>query len=245
MHWVAGVPEGHLVVEVVAAWTAHRGVSGLPVGHLMEGRGDEELPVDETCSDAVELGRAHAVQYRLMLETKDRGSPRGASGDSHGDRLPRLAPPGGPGARGGAPYPSRVGNGGRPPRSSSSATGQGGGPGLSSAGLALVLGALRRLYPTVRHHPPPAWASNREPRRDDAGRLVLPRHHPGLGHYQNRCLLEYATAKGVTLVATSVGATTTAMRTRIESRRTNWAMAPPPEMWCLCIPPPLAGKREA
>jgi len=73
MHWVADVPEGtSLEVQVRGSRDGTQWSPWTPTGHVLEARGDEELPGGaETFTDAVELGRARAMQYRLVLKTQN------------------------------------------------------------------------------------------------------------------------------------------------------------------------------
>ncbi len=73
MHFVADVPEGTTMeLEVRGSLDGTAWGPWTPVGHVMEARGDEEAPQGlETFTDAVEFGRASAMQYRITLETSD------------------------------------------------------------------------------------------------------------------------------------------------------------------------------
>jgi hypothetical protein len=73
MRWVADVPEGTtLELQVRGSLDGSQWGAWTPVGHVMEARGDEEAPAGlETFTDAVEFGRARAMQYRLTLTTSE------------------------------------------------------------------------------------------------------------------------------------------------------------------------------
>ena len=165
MHWVASVPEGtSLEVEVRGSVDGNTWGEWLPVGHLLEARGEEELRSDETFSDAVELGRAHAMQYRLTLETTDAwltpvvrrvtatqidslSSPRLEDLDARGQSIP-----------------FRVGNGGPPSARLILRDGPGGwGPGYIAPDSDLYWEPYAGLYKvqfvTIHHT---AWANNPE-----------------------------------------------------------------------------------
>jgi hypothetical protein len=166
MHWVAEVPQGTtLEVQVRGSGDGVRWSPWTPVGHVLEARGDEEIPAGgEMFADAVELGRTRAMQYRLILETTDRaltpvvrrvtatqidalGAPTLAMLDASGQGIP-----------------FRVGNGGAPnarliPRSGSN----GWGPANYAPGNPLWWEPYAGVYPTqfvTIHHT--AWVNNPE-----------------------------------------------------------------------------------
>ena len=165
LRWVADVPEGTaLTVEVRGSLDGLQWGPWTPVGHVMEARGDEELVSEETFSDAVEFGRARALQYRLTLETTDPGltpvvrrvtatridaldSPRLEDLDARGQSIP-----------------FRVGNGARPTARLIPRDGPGGwGPGYIAPDSNDYWEPYSGLYPfqfvTIHHT---AWANNPE-----------------------------------------------------------------------------------
>ncbi|HYI01591.1 peptidoglycan recognition family protein [Hyalangium sp.] len=166
MHWVADVPEGtSLEVQVRGSRDGVKWGPWSPVGHVMGARGDEELPEGaETFTDAVEFGRARAMQYRLTLgTTKPALSPivrrvTATQIDSLDAPTLEMLDENGPG------IPFRVGNGGAPgarliPRDGST----GWGPTDYGPGSPLWWEPYTGVYPTqfvTIHHT--AWANNPE-----------------------------------------------------------------------------------
>lgn len=166
MHWVAELPEGTtLEVQVRGSVDGLQWGEWTPVGHVMETRGDEEAPAGlEMFADAVEFGRARALQYRLTLETSDPSltpvvrrvtatqidaldSPRLEDLDSRGRAIP-----------------FRVGNGGPPTARLILRDGPNGwGPTTFEPGSPLYWNPRSGEFPTqfvTIHHT--AWANNPE-----------------------------------------------------------------------------------
>jgi hypothetical protein len=166
MHWVADVPEGtSLEVQVRGSLDGTQWSPWTPVGHVLEARGDAELSsVAETFADAVELGRARAMQYRLVLETQNPAlSPvvrRVTATQLDALDSPRLEDLN---ARGTA-IPFRVGNGGPPTARLILRDGPAGwGPTDFEPGSPLYWEPYAGVYPTefvTIHHT--AWANNPE-----------------------------------------------------------------------------------
>jgi hypothetical protein len=166
MHWVADVPAGtSLTVEVRGSQDGLQWGPWTPVGHELEARGDGELPPGaETFTDAVEFGRASAMQYRLTLETTDpRLSPvvrRVTATQIDALDSPRLEDLDGRGHS----IPFRVGNGAPPTARLVLRDGPSGwGPTDFEPGSPLYWEPYAGVYPTrfvTIHHT--AWANNPE-----------------------------------------------------------------------------------
>ncbi len=73
MSWVADVPDGTtMTLEVRGSVNGSDWSQWSGVGHIMEGREDRpNTSSEETITDAVEMGRAHMMQYRITLTTND------------------------------------------------------------------------------------------------------------------------------------------------------------------------------
>jgi len=166
MHWVADVPEG-TTMELEVRGSLDGTVWGpwTTVGHVMEARGDEEAPQGlETFTDAVEFGRASAMQYRITLETTDAGlSP--VVRRVTATQIDALDSPGleDLDSRGRA-IPFRVGNGGPPTARLILRDGPNGwGPTEFEPGSPYYWEPYAGVYPTqfvTIHHT--AWANNPE-----------------------------------------------------------------------------------
>jgi hypothetical protein len=165
MRWVAEVPEGtSLTVEVRGSRDGLQWSGWSNVGHVLEGRGDEESSSQELFSDAVELGRARALQYRLTLETTVPAlSP--VVRRVTATKLDALSAPGleDLDSRGHA-IPFRVGKGGAPTARLILRDGPNGwGPGYIAPDSDLYWEPYTGVYPTefvTIHHT--AWANNTE-----------------------------------------------------------------------------------
>jgi hypothetical protein len=73
MRWAAHVPpETTIAVEVRGSLDGNRWSAWAKVGHVMEAREDRaNASADETWTDAVEMGRANVMQYRITLTTSN------------------------------------------------------------------------------------------------------------------------------------------------------------------------------
>ena len=166
MHWVADLPEGtSLEVQVRGSLDGTQWGQWTPVGHVLEARGDEEpSAAAETYTDAVEFGRARAMQYRLILGTENPAvSPvvrRVTATQLDSLDSPRLEDLD---ARGQS-IPFRVGNGAPPTARLILRDGPGGwGPTDFAPGSPLYWEPHAGVYPTefvTIHHT--AWANNPE-----------------------------------------------------------------------------------
>ncbi|HYO56909.1 peptidoglycan recognition family protein [Archangium sp.] len=166
MHWVADVPEGTtLELEVRGSLDGTQWGPWTSVGHVMDARGDEESPLGlETFTDAVEFGRARAMQYRITLETSDaRLTP--VVRRVTATQIDALDSPGleDLDSRGHA-IPFRVGNGGPPTARLILRDGPNGwGPTDFEPGSPMYWEPYAGVYPTqfvTIHHT--AWANNPE-----------------------------------------------------------------------------------
>jgi hypothetical protein len=166
MHWVADLPEGtSLEVQVRGSLDGTQWGVWTPVGHVLEARGDEEpSAAAETYTDAVEFGRARAMQYRLILGTENPAvSPvvrRVTATQLDSLDSPRLEDLD---ARGRS-IPFRVGNGAPPTARLILRDGPSGwGPTDFAPGSPLYWEPYAGVYPTefvTIHHT--AWANNPE-----------------------------------------------------------------------------------
>ncbi|MCG8347020.1 MAG: N-acetylmuramoyl-L-alanine amidase [Chloroflexales bacterium] len=72
MHWAANLPAGTTIaVEVRSSRDGLTWSAWTPVGHELQREGLDHAAAEETFTDAVELGRARAMQYRITLSTSD------------------------------------------------------------------------------------------------------------------------------------------------------------------------------
>ncbi|NOK60427.1 MAG: hypothetical protein GFH27_549281n179 [Chloroflexi bacterium AL-W] len=71
MRWIADVPPATmLAVEIRSSLDGREWTNWTPVGHVLQ-RDDHDVTTAETFTDAVEVGRAGSMQYRIMLSTEN------------------------------------------------------------------------------------------------------------------------------------------------------------------------------